>query len=162
MKKTLLTSLFTLISSAAFAQIAIVDTQYVFENADMTKSSKEEIIEITKSEKAKLKAKEEVLAKKQEELIAKKSVMNKDTFAQKQEELKKDIISFKKSVKISGEKLRNLNNEKKQQIAEKISQAVEKISKEKKYEMVIAKTFVMYNTDAVEITSQVLEEVNKK
>ena len=162
MKKTLLTSLFTVISSAAFAQIAIVDTQYVFENADMTKAIKEEIINLTKEEKTKIEAQEAALAKKQEELIAKKSVMNKDTFAQKQEELKQDIVKFRRALKESQKKLNIQNKEKKQQIAEKISQAVEKIAQEKNYEMVIAKTFVMYNKEAVEITQQVLEEVNKK
>lgn len=161
MKKTILTSVFAICASVASAQIAIVDTQYVFENSNMTKQVKDEILKITKATKEKIQKQEDSLAKKQEELQAKKSIMNKDLYSQKEEELRQDIIAFRKALKQTQKDLNNQNKEKKQKIAEKIAQAVEKIAKEKKFEAVIAKTFVMYNVDSIEITKEVLEEVNK-
>lgn len=161
MKKTILTSVFAICASVASAQIAIVDTQYVFENSNMTKQVKDEILKITKATKEKIQKQEDSLAKKQEELQVKKSIMNKDLYSQKEEELRQDIIAFRKALKQTQKDLNNQNKEKKQKIAEKIAQAVEKIAKEKKIEAVIAKTFVMYNVDSIEITKEVLEEVNK-
>lgn len=161
MKKLGLVAVLAMFAGAANAEIAVVDTQYVFENANITKQVNEEILEITKKVKDEIRAEETELAKSQEDLISKKTVLSKDVYSQKESELKQSIIAFRKKIKQTQKELNIQNKKKKQEIAEKISQAVDLIAKEKNYDAVISKTFLMYNKESVEITSQVLEEVNK-
>jgi len=143
------------------AQVAVVDTQYVFENAKITKQVNEQILELTKQAKEKIKKQENSLATKQDELKAQKAVLSTDVYSQKEETLKQEIIAFRKNFKEIQKELNIKNKEKKQEIAEKISQAVDTIAKKKGYEAVISKTFIMYNKESIEITDQVLKELNK-
>lgn len=152
---------FVAFAGVANAQIAVVDTQYVFENANITKQVNEEILELTKKEKDKIKAEEMALAAEKDDLLAKKSVLTAEVYEQRESDLKDKIFEFRKTLKDAQKELNLKNKEKKQEIAEKIATAVEKIAKENDYDVVISKTFLMYNKEAIEITEKVLEELNK-
>jgi Skp family chaperone for outer membrane proteins len=161
MKKLGLVATLAMFAGVANAEIAVVDTQYVFENAEITKKVNEEILEMTKKVKDEIRKEETLLAKQQEELIAKKSVLSKDVYSQKETELKQNIMEFRKKLKQTQKELNVENKKKKQEIAEKISLAVDSIAKANGYDAVISKTFLMYNKDSIEITDKVLAEVNK-
>ncbi|HAG52357.1 MAG TPA: hypothetical protein DCL21_01050 [Alphaproteobacteria bacterium] len=161
MKKLMLVAASFILAANVNAQVAVVDTQYVFENAKITKKVNEQILELTKQAKEKIKSEESSLSKKQEKLKSQKAVLSSDVYAQKEEALKQAIIAFRKSFKEIQKDLNLKNKEKKQEIAEKISQAVDTIAKEKGYDAVISKTFIMYNKESIEITDQVLKELNK-
>lgn len=162
MKKLTIVAAIVAFASVANAQIAVVDTQYVFENANITKQVNEEILEVTKTAKDKIKAEERKLASEKDALLAQKSVLSKDVYAQREEELKKKVFEFRRNLKETQKELNITNKQKKQEIAEKISQAVDKIAKENNYDAVISKTFLMYNKESIEITEKVLTEVNAK
>jgi len=161
MKKLMLVAASFVLAANVNAQVAVVDTQYVFENAKITKQVNEQILELTKQAKEKIKKQENSLATKQDELKAQKAVLSTDVYSQKEETLKQEIIAFRKNFKEIQKELNIKNKEKKQEIAEKISQAVDTIAKKKGYEAVISKTFIMYNKESIEITDQVLKELNK-
>jgi outer membrane protein len=160
MKKLGLIAVLAVFANIANAQIAVVDTQYVFENANITKQVNDELMALTKEIKDGIKKDEDALAKKQEALMAKKSVLSQDVYSKQETELKQEIMEFRKRLKQSQKDLNIKNKQKKQEIAEKISKAVDDIAKKNNYDAVISKTFLMYNKETLEITEKVLAEVN--
>ena len=142
--------------NVASAKIAVVDSQYIFENSKLTKEANAKIKQLTKEAQEKVQKEEDSLTKKQEALIAKKSVLSSDIYSKKEKELRTEIIEFRKNVKKLQNELSIKNKIEMQEIAKKISIVVNKLAKEKEYEVVVSKGILMYSDDKVEITKKVL------
>ncbi|MCP4356127.1 MAG: OmpH family outer membrane protein [Proteobacteria bacterium] len=149
-------------SGSAFAQIAVVDSQYIFENSKLTKQANAKIKKLTKEAQEKVKTEEDALTKKQGELMAKKSVLSTDAYSKKEKELRKEILDFRKHVKKLQNELSIKNKLEMQDIAKKISVVVNKLAKEKGYEVVVSKGILMYSNDKAEITKQVLKVLDSE
>lgn len=160
-KKTILTMLAVIASVNAFAKIAVVNSQYILENSEVTKSMNIEIKDATKKAQEELTAKEEELMKKQEELVNKRAILKAEEYKKQEIELQKEVIAFRKEVKKIQQTLGIQNKQAMQEIAGKISEIVERIAKKEGYEIVMSKGLLMYSSDKIDITKQVIEELNK-
>lgn len=156
-KQTLLIILALTTSASAFAQIAVVDSQAIFEQSKLTKEVNEKMKKLIAEAKTKMEKKESKLRKKQEELFAKRGVLSSDVYSNKEAELKREVLAFKEELRGTENELSIKNKQELQLVMTKISKIVDDLAKKEGYELVVSKSILMYSKKQIEITDKVLK-----
>ncbi len=165
MKRLLVTFMLVTLVFATPVQalnIAVLDAQTVMNESKAAKRAVEKIkIERDKAQ-SKIKKLEGPLLEKKKRLEDQKSVLNREDFAEKQNELRKAYRKFKSE----GQSIKDALDLKylkfRQEITDATRTAVQEISKEKKYDIVLPKHVLYFTNDEIDITDEVLKRVNKK
>ena len=168
-KKYLFIFLFVLLFNLTYisnshsqSNIAILDVLSLLKESKAAKSMKDQLDKVAKeySDVEKKKAKE--IQKKEEELLRQKSTLTPEAFSDRKNAFEKTVIEFNKT----RDKNRRALAKAERESMVKIEAAVEKIVKEiqtaEKIDVVIKKTAVILSEGSIDITSKVVEKLNKE
>ena len=149
-------------NSHSQSNIAILDVLSLLKESKAAKSMKDQLDKVAKeySDVEKKKAKE--IQKKEEELLRQKSTLTPEAFSDRKNAFEKTVIEFNKT----RDKNRRALAKAERESMVKIEAAVEKIVKEiqtaEKIDVVIKKTAVILSEGSIDITSKVIEKLNKE
>lgn len=164
-RKILIASLFSLsLCTGAFAKemkLAVVDLQAVLEKAIVTESFKNQREKITQSIQSELSKKEVELKKDEDNLSAKKGKISEEEFAKKVQEFNRKVSSVQKDVSEKQEKVEAALSKSFEEIQTSVAKVVNKIAKKDKINLVLPKSQVMFADDNLDITLEVITELNK-
>jgi len=152
-------------ASTAFAadnSIAIVDTQKIFEKATALTKIKDQLDKKAEEYKTESSKKEDYFKKKFDDLEKQKSILSNEAFEKKSGELSKEFAEAQKKVQDNRQKLDKAYVDAMQQVNDTFSTLVSDEAKKKGYQVVMPKLQTLFSDNNIEITDQMIKELNKK
>lgn len=144
----------------AETKIAIIDAQKVIENSVAYQGISKEVEKKAEIYKANANRLQEKLQKKYQELEAQKSVLSNDVFNSKSEDLLKEAEISQKSTHMERITLDKAYSQAVGVLENKLLEIVQKKAQEKNINVVFAKSNTLYAESNLEITDEVLNELN--
>lgn len=150
-------------SFSVFAQgIATLNYVKLENQSKVSKNIAEQIQERQKKLEIEVSDIQKTVQKKVEELEKARSVLTGKALEQKRESLQKELMKMEENLKKKAQKLEEIKNEALITVNEKIKSISAEIAKEKNYDAVIAEAGVVYAKPELDITDDVLKELDKK
>lgn len=147
---------------ASAPSVAVVDTQIIFEKSTAIQKIKEQLDKKAEEFKKDSTDKEAYFKKKYEELEKQKSVLAKDAFEKKNADLSKEFGDAQKKVQENRGSLDKAYMEAMQQFEKTLGDIVKEEANKVGTKIVLAKMQALYADPALDITTPVLESLNKK
>lgn len=142
--------------------IAVVDVQVLLEKATAVTKVRNQIDEKAESFKKEFGKKEEYFKKKYEDLDKQKSVLSQEAYNKKSEELQKELGEAQKKVQDNRNALDKAHNDAMQKIEATFTDIVKEEAKTNGYKVVMHKAQTIYSDEALDITTKVIDALNKK
>lgn len=142
--------------------ISVVDIQLLLEKATAVTKIREQIDKKAEDFKKEFTKKEEYFKKKYEDLEKQKTVLSKEAFDKKSEDLQKELADAQKKVQENRTSLDKAHNEAMQKVEVAFTDIVKEEAKKNNVKMVIHKSQTVYAEDSLDMTSKVIEALNKK
>ena len=149
-------------NSHSQSNIAILDVLTLLKESKAAKSMKDQLDKVAKeySDVEKKKAKE--IQKKEEELLRQKSTLTPEAFSDRKNAFEKTVIEFNKTRDTNRRALAKAERESMVKIESAVEKIVKEIQTAEKIDVVIKKTAVILSEDSIDITSKVIEKLNKE
>ena len=149
-------------NSHSQSNIAILDVLTLLKESKAAKSMKDQLDKVAKeySDVEKKKAKE--IQKKEEELLRQKSTLTPEAFSDRKNAFEKTVIEFNKKREGKRSALAKAERESMRQIEDAVEKIVKEIQAADNISIVIKKTAVILSEDSIDITSKVVEKLNKE
>ena len=149
-------------NSYSQSNIAILDVLTLLKESKAAKSMKDQLDKVAKeySDVEKKKAKE--IQKKEEELLRQKSTLTPEAFSDRKNAFEKTVIEFNKTRDTNRRALAKAERESMVKIESAVEKIVKEIQTAEKIDVVIKKTAVILSEDSIDITSKVIEKLNKE
>lgn len=162
-KKTGLIALvfmFILALPAYAKNIAVLDMQLVMNETSVAKEKQDELKKRSEEAQKKFTEMEEAFKKRVEDLERKKSILSEEKYLEEQGELRRISREHQSEIQIINEKLGREYKRIQKEISDEVDLIVEEISKEKGYDLVLVKSYLLYASKTVDITDEVLKRVD--
>lgn len=157
--------LFTLSSRAADGtKVVFIDMQKAIQATKDGAKAKKELESEYNARKKKFQSAEEKLKKMQEELEKKAMVLSDAVRTKKQQEFQEEMYSYQKSVGQAREEMQKREADLTKPILDKMSGVIEKIAKEKGYDIVLERgqsNVIIWAKKETEITDEVIAAFEK-
>ena len=149
-------------NSHSQSNIAILDVLSLLKESKAAKSMKDQLDKVAKeySDAEKKKAKE--IQKKEEELLRQKSTLTPEAFSDRKNAFEKTVIEFNKTRDTNRRALAKAERESMVKIESAVEKIVKEIQTAEKIDVVIKKTAVILSEGSIDITSKVIEKLNKE
>ena len=102
------------------------------------------------------------IQKKEEELLRQKSTLTPEAFSDRKNAFEKTVIEFNKTRDTNRRALAKAERESMVKIESAVEKIVKEIQTAEKIDVVIKKTAVILSEDSIDITSKVIEKLNKE
>lgn len=148
---------------AADMKIGFVDMQKAVQSTDSGKKAKKDLETEFEKKKKELQAKEGDLKKMGEDLEKKKSVLSEEALAKKQGEFQEEMMKYREVVGKSQMDLQKKERDLTQPILDKMRRVIEKVAKEKGYNMVLENNaMVLFAAKDNDLTDDVVKAFEKE
>ena len=149
-------------NSYSQSSIAVLDVLVMLKDSSAAKSMKEQLDKTAKqyTEEEKKQAKE--IQKKEEELLRQKKTLTPEAFSDRKNTFEKTVIEFNKNREGKRTALAKAERESMRQIEDAVEKIVKEIQAADNISIVIKKTAVILSEDNIDITSKVVEKLNKE
>ena len=149
-------------NSYSQSSIAVLDVLSLLKDSSAAKSMKEQLDKIAKqyTEEEKKLAKD--IQKKEEELLRQKKTLTPEAFSDRKNTFEKTVIDFNKKREIKRNSLAKAERESMRKIEDVVEKIVKEIQAADNISIVIKKTSVILSEDNIDITSKVVEKLNKE
>ena len=147
-------------ASAAAERIAYVDIAEIFDQYEGTATAKEQLKQEADKEKGKLAKQKDKLEAEIESLQSKQSVMTKEKYKQKEDELRKRTAALQQEIQEISNQLIIKEKNLTKNIVDEIKAIVAEVAEDEKYDLIFEKNAVMYG--GKDITYLVIKRMNRK
>lgn len=142
--------------------ILVVDVQTIFEKSTAVTKVREQIDKKAEEFRKDSASKEDYFKKKFDDLEKQKSVLAKDAFEKKNADLSKEFADAQKKVQENRSTLDKGYMDAMQQVETSLTDIVKDVAVKKGAKVVLPKNQIIYNDDSMDVTNQVLDDLNKK
>ena len=143
-------------------KIVYVDIDKIINQSNAGKEITKQLEKLNNNDIKKFKEEEEKLTKIEKDIIKQKNILSKEEFEIKVKTLQKEIVSFKKNINISRNKLDSKRIEATTKILDVLNPILSEYSAKNSISLIIQKKNIVIGKSELDITSQILEIVNKK
>lgn len=152
----------TLAPVAAWAQdIVTINIQTILRDSAAAKSAKTQIDSKRGQYQSELKKIEEKLRKEDQSLAEKRSILSPEALEQEKRKFAQQVTEAQKDVQEKRERLGEAYNEAVGEIQESVMKIVEKMAKDRGFKVVIPTNNLVYATSDLDITKEVLTQLDK-
>ena len=151
-----------LAESASASKIVVVDIQQVLEESTAAKDVKDQIKIKRDKYQLEITAEEDNLRKAEKKLSEQRSVLSQAAFDQKTEEFKEKLIIVQRDVQEKRANLDALLTNSLGKIQKVVFEIIEDISKDQEFDIAIPTSQILYASDKLNITTEVLKRLNKE
>ncbi len=165
MRKFLITLLFSSIfifTNLSADSTYFIDFSRVLNESDAGKKAQDFLKKKLETEAKKFKKQEEDLRKEESQLISQKKLITNEEYQKKVESLRKKVASLQKNKQASFTDIANKRSKARTELLKKLNPIIKKYMEEKKIRLVIDKKAVLLGDTNLEITSEVIKELNNQ
>ncbi len=144
------------------SNIAVVDTQKIFEKATALQKIKEQLDKKAEEFKKESAKKEDYFKKKFEDLEKQKATLAKEAYDKKSEEIGKEFGDAQKKVQENRQVIDKAYQDAMQQVNDSFTAIISEEAGKKGYKVVLPKLQTLFSDAGVEITDAMIEALNKK
>ena len=169
MFKKLYILIFIFISSISFStslnaqsDIAVIDVVTLLKDSKAAVSMRDQLNEIAKKYTEQEKKKAGDIRKKEEELLRQKKTLTPEAFSDRKNAFEKNVIEFNKDRDAKRKALSKAERDSITKIEEVVEKVVQEIQKKDNITIVVRKSAVILSDPSIDITSKVVEALNKE
>ena len=165
MRKTMIFAavVFAVSFAQAESKIGFVDMQKAVQATAAGKKAKTELESEFEKRKKELQKKEGDLKKMGEDLEKKKSVLSEEALQKKQMEFQEEMMKYREQVGKSQVEIQKKDRDLTQPILDKMRRVIEKVAKDKGYDMVLENTaMVLFAQKSSDLTDDVIKAFEKE
>ena len=169
MFKKLYILIFIFISSISFStslnaqsDIAVIDVVTLLKDSKAAVSMRDHLNEIAKKYTEQEKKKAGDIRKKEEELLRQKKTLTPEAFSDRKNAFEKNVIEFNKDRDAKRKALSKAERDSITKIEEVVEKVVQEIQKKDNITIVVRKSAVILSDPSIDITSKVVEALNKE
>ncbi len=162
--KFFVVTFFLLISTQVIAdqKIAYIDMKYVLNNSKAGKEAQDFLKKTFTNKQKKFSEMEKSFKKEEDDLLAKKTVLTKDEFTKKMNDLRKKVIDYQAERRSSLEKISLQRVDARKKLMEKLDPILKTYINENDISIVIDKKNVLMGNTDLDITNIITEKLNKE
>lgn len=142
--------------------VAVVDVQLILQEAAASKNIQKQLEAQRETYQNEISKQEDRLRAVEQELNRQRSVLSPDEFAQKRREFEQQVADVQRTVQARKRVLDQAFNESMTKVRDTVLQIVTEVAGEQKATLVLAKQQVVLAEKSLDLTSAVLERVNRK
>jgi Skp family chaperone for outer membrane proteins len=142
--------------------VAVVDVQFILQEAAASKNIQKQLEAQRETYQNEISKQEDRLRAVEQELNRQRSVLSPDEFAQKRREFEQQVADVQRTVQARKRVLDQAFNESMTKVRDTVLQIVTEVAGEQKATLVLAKQQVVLAEKSLDLTSAVLERVNRK
>ena len=143
------------------AVIAVVDTQRVLRDSDVGKDITRQIEEYSRTFQGELNRQQEALRKEEDELKRQQAVLSADAFGQKRRDFETRALDVQRQLQGRKQQLDRVANTALNQVKQSLVPIFNDLSKEQGFNLLMEKSLTIQSSDAVEVTQQVVQRLNR-
>ena len=148
--------------ASAEQKVAYLDMKFVLNNSKAGKGAQDFLLKSFKENQKKFLDRENGLKQEESDLLGKKTILTKEEYQKKSDDLRKKVIDYQSQRRLSLEKITILRAEAKQKLLEKLDPILQAYIKENNISIVVdKKNIIMGNTD-LDITNIIVAKLNKE
>ena len=148
--------------ASAEQKVAYLDMKFVLNNSKAGKGAQDFLQKSFKENQKKFLDIESRLKQEEGDLLGKKTILTKEEYQKKSDDLRKKVIDYQSQRRSSLEKITTLRAEAKQKLLEKLDPILQAYIKENNISIVVdKKNIIMGNTD-LDITDTIVAKLNKE
>ena len=162
--KILITVIFLSISTNSFAEqkIVILDLSYVLNNSKAGKGAQDFLKKSFNDNVKKFNNLEESLKNQEKDLLTKKTVLTKEEYRNKTNELRKNVLDFQSQRRAALDKIATQRAESKDILLKKIDPLLNNYIKENNISLVVEKKSTLGGLPDIDITKLIVEQLDKE
>jgi Skp family chaperone for outer membrane proteins len=142
--------------------VAVVDVQFILQEAAASRNIQKQLEAQRETYQNEISKQEDRLRAVEQELNRQRSVLSPDDFAQKRREFEQQVADVQRTVQARKRVLDQAFNESMTKVRDTVLQIVTEVAGEQKATLVLAKQQVVLAEKSLDLTSAVLERVNRK
>lgn len=143
------------------AVIAVVDTQRVLRESAVGKDITRQIEEYSRTFQGELNRQQEALRKEEDELKRQQAVLPAEAFGQKRRDFETRALDVQRQLQGRKQQLDRVANTALNQVKQSLVPIFNDLSKEQGFNMLMEKSLTIQSSDAVEVTQQVVQRLNR-
>jgi Skp family chaperone for outer membrane proteins len=142
--------------------VAVVDVQFILQEAAASKSIQKQLEAQRETYQNEISKQEDRLRAVEQELNHQRAELSPDDFGQKRREFEQQVVEVQRTVQARKRVLDQAFNESMTKVRDAVLQTVTEVAGEQKATLVLAKQQVVLAEKSLDLTTAVLERVNKK
>jgi len=142
--------------------VAVVDVQFILQEAAASRNIQKQLEAQRETYQNEISKQEDRLRSVEQELNRQRSVLSPDDFGQKRREFEQQVADVQRTVQARKRVLDQAFNESMTKVRDTVLQIVTEVAGEQKATLVLAKQQVVLAEKSLDLTTAVLERVNRK
>ena len=148
--------------ASAEKNIAYLDMKFVLNNSKAGKDAQDFLQKSFKTNQKKFLDKENVLKKDESELLGQKTILTKEEYQKKSDDLRKRVIDYQSQRRASLDKITQQRADARAKLLEKLDPILKVYIKENNISLIIDRKNVLVGDSDLDITNIVIEKLNKE
>ena len=148
--------------ASAEQKVAYLDMKFVLNNSKAEKGAQDFLKKTFKENQKIFLDKEDKLKQEESDLLGKKTILTKEEYQKKSDDLRKKVIDYQSQRRISLEKITTQRAEARQKLIEKLDPILKTYIEENDISMIIDRKNVLMGNTNLDITSIIVEKLNKE
>ncbi len=150
------------INASALENVAIIDIDKISKEAKVVKYIAKEISNKRDIYQKEISSKEKKLEDERKKIEAKKNILSEEALENQQKKFIEEVKDLKEFAAKRDKTLKDAYSEAINKVNEKVGEIVSEIAKKQNLALVLPSSQVVYSTDNLEITDEVIKELDKK
>ena len=153
-----------IVSTHSFAEqkIVVLDMTYVLNNSKAGKGAQDFLKKSFNDNAKKFNDKEKALKKEESDLLGKRTILSREEYTKKSDELRKKVIDYQSARRASLDKIATQRAKTRESLIKKIEPIVDSYIKENNISIVIDKKHMIGGLTEFDITNIIVKELNEK
>ena len=147
---------------SAEQKIAYLDMKFVLNNSKAGKGAQDFLQKSFKENQKNFVDEENALKKEENDLLTQKTILTKEEYQKKSDNLRKKVIDYQSQRRLSLEKITTQRAEARQKLLEKLDPILQAYIKENNISLVIDKKDILVGNTDLDITNIIVKKLNKK
>jgi len=148
--------------ASAEQKVAYLDMKFVLNNSKAGKGAQDFLQKSFKENQKKFVDAENALKKEENDLIAQKTILTKEEYQKKSDNLRKKVIDYQSQRRLSLEKITTQRAEARQKLLEILDPILKTYTEENNISLVIDKKDILVGNTDLDITNIIVKKLNKK
>ena len=148
--------------ATAEQKIAYLDMKFVLNNSKAGKGAQDFLQKSFKENQKKFLEEEKALKKRENELLSQKTILTKEEYGKKSDELRKTVMDYQSRRRASIDKITKQRAEAKQMLLKKLDPILQTYINENGISLVVNKQNVLVGRTELDITTIIVEKLNKE
>ena len=162
--KIFVVTFFLIVSTQAFAEqkIVVLDMKYVLNESKAGKGAQDFLKKSFNKNTRKFQETEKLLKKEESDLLAQKTILTKEEYTKKTDELRKKVIDYQSQRRSAMDKLAKQRSQSREALVKVIEPMLDTYIKENNISLVIDKKYMVGGLTKYDITKIIVEKLDKE